>query len=164
MSIRSYLCVTNRGHEHCSTHHQMSLFHHRTFTQLQITHRLHFPSSTAPTQLFTMIMLAPVFHLTITITQSHTHTHTHYLSSGLSPTHRRVLFSQSTLQSVFPVFLVCFPVFWFCSCSWIILLPSPLDLVCRSPTHACLRITLVSCPCHTCLLLPDPACIDHVLQ
>ncbi len=41
--------------------------------------------------------------------------------------------------------------------------PSPLDIVCRSPTHACPRITLLSCPCHTCLLLPDPACIDHVV-
>ncbi len=37
---------------------------------------LHFPSVTAPTQLFTIITLAPDFHLTITITQSHPHTHT----------------------------------------------------------------------------------------
>ncbi len=60
--------VTNRGHEHCFTHHQMSLFHHRTFTQLQITLRLHFPSFTAPTQLFTIITLAPVHYHPITHT------------------------------------------------------------------------------------------------
>ncbi len=47
-----------------------------TFIQLQITLRLHFPSFTAPTQLFTIITLAPVHHLSITIIQSHTHTHT----------------------------------------------------------------------------------------
>ncbi len=36
---------------------------------------------------------------------------------------------------------------------------SPLDIVRRSKTHACSRNTLVSCPCHTCLLLFDnPAC------
>ncbi len=39
-----------------------------TFTQLQITHRLHFPSFTAPTQLFTIITLAPVHHHPITHT------------------------------------------------------------------------------------------------
>ncbi len=86
-------------------------------TQLQITHRLHFPSSTAPTQLFTMITLAPVFHLTITITQSHTHTHTHYINPGLSLTHCRVLFSPATLLSVSQVFLDCLPVFDSCPCS-----------------------------------------------
>ncbi len=90
--------VTNRGHEHCSTHHQRSLFHHRTFTQLQITLRLHFPSFTAPTQLFTIITLAPVHH--------HPITHTHYINPGPSATLCRVLFSPATLRSVFPVFLV----------------------------------------------------------
>ncbi len=66
--------VTNPGHELLFIHHQRSLTHHIDFhtTQLQITHRLHFPSSTAPTQLFTLITLAPVNHLTITITQSDT--------------------------------------------------------------------------------------------
>ncbi len=29
--------VTNPSHEHCSTHHQRSLSHHWTLTQLQIT-------------------------------------------------------------------------------------------------------------------------------
>ncbi len=89
-----------------------------TFTpQLQITHRLHFPSSTAPTQLFTLITLAPVHHLTITITQSHTH----YISSGLSPTHCRVLFSLATLQSVSQYSQLDFLCSDFCPCSWIIL-------------------------------------------
>ncbi len=34
-----------------------------------------------------------------------------------------------------------------------------LDIVRRSSTHACPMITLVSCPCHICLLLFDPACV-----
>ncbi len=34
-----------------------------------------------------------------------------------------------------------------------------LDIVCRSSTHACPKDYSVSCPCHTCLLFIDPACI-----
>ncbi len=60
--------VTNRSHELCSTHHQMSLLHHRTLTQLQITLRLHFPSFTAPTQLFHVYLAAPVHYHPITHT------------------------------------------------------------------------------------------------
>ncbi len=92
-------------------------------TQLQITHRLHFPSSTAPTQLFTIITLAPVFHLTITITQSHTL----YLNSGLSPTHCRVLLAClhtkrfPSLPCLIPVFrfLPVFLVYSLCLALWI---------------------------------------------
>ncbi len=73
--------VTNRGHEHCSTHHQMSLFHHRTFTHLQITLRLHFPSFTAPTQLSTIITLAPVHYHPITHTLYKPWTFCHTLPS-----------------------------------------------------------------------------------
>ncbi len=114
-------------------------------TQLQITHRLHSPSVTALTQLFSIISL----HL-FTIIQSHTH----YISSGLSATHGRVLFSLATLQSVFPSFLSLFPCV---PIPWIILsaLPSGLSL----PKDYSLPH-----PCYTCLLLSDPACIDHVSQ
>ncbi len=105
--------VTNRGHELCSTHHQMSLFHHRTLTQLQITlldyishHSLH------PHSCFTLISL----HL-FTIIQSPTH----HINPDPSATLCRVLFSLATLQSVFLDFLVCFPVFRFRPCPWIIL-------------------------------------------
>ncbi len=99
----NFCSLTTRGHSPITW----------TFTphsQPQITQGLHFPSSTAPTQLFTMITLAPVYHLTITITQSHTHTHTHYLSSGLSLTHCRVLLAQLHTKR-FPVSRVRFPVF-----------------------------------------------------
>ncbi len=34
-----------------------------------------------------------------------------------------------------------------------------LDIVRRSSTHACPKDYPVSCPCHTCLLFIDPACI-----
>ncbi len=34
-----------------------------------------------------------------------------------------------------------------------------LDIVCRSLTHASPKDYSVSCPCHTCLLVIDPACI-----
>ncbi len=34
-----------------------------------------------------------------------------------------------------------------------------LDTVRRSSTHACPKDYSVSCPCHTCLLFIDPACI-----
>ncbi len=34
-----------------------------------------------------------------------------------------------------------------------------LDIVCRSSTHASPKDYSVSCPCHTCLLFIDPACI-----
>ncbi len=51
-------------------------------------------------------------------------------------------------------------------CNWTIarviglpLLSSPLDIVRRSKIHACPRITPVPCPCHTRLLLLDPACV-----
>ncbi len=133
-----------------------------TFTQLQITLRLHFPSFTAPTQLFTIITLAPVHHLSITIIQSHTHTHTHYINSGLSLTLCRVLFSLATIEafSLYSLFDSC--VLIPARVPGLFSLPSPLDIVRRSPTHACPWIILVSCPCHTCLLLSDPACIDHV--
>ncbi len=100
MNIASH---TTRGHSSTTW----------TFTQLQITHRLHFPSFTAPTQLFTIITLAPVHY--------HPITHTHYINPEPSATLCRVLFSPATLQSVFPVFPVWFPVFWFCPCSWNIL-------------------------------------------
>ncbi len=139
-----------------------------TFTphsQSQITQGLHFPSSTALTQLSALITHTPETNLTITITQSHTHTHTHthYINSGLSHTHCWVLFSLATvnafpsLPSLNSCVLIPARVLGLFSLS------SPLDIVCRSPTHACPWIILVSCPCHTCLLLSDPACIDHVL-
>ncbi len=56
-----------------------------TFTQLQITHRLHFPSVTAPTQLFTIISLAPVHHHPITHTLYKLWTFSHTLPSIVSP-------------------------------------------------------------------------------
>ncbi len=56
-----------------------------TFTQLQITHRLHFPSFTAPTQLFTIITLAPVHHHPITHTLHKPWTFSHTLPSIVSP-------------------------------------------------------------------------------
>ncbi len=34
-----------------------------------------------------------------------------------------------------------------------------LDIVCRSSTHASPKDYSVSCPCHTCFLFIDPACI-----
>ncbi len=34
-----------------------------------------------------------------------------------------------------------------------------LDIVCQSSTHASPKDYAVSCPCHTCLLFIDPACI-----
>ncbi len=81
-----------------------------TFTphsQSQITIGLHFPSSTAPTQLCTdhahTCKQSPNHHHPIT------HTHTHYISPGHSPIHCRVLFSLATLQSGFPSFLSLFP-------------------------------------------------------
>ncbi len=52
-----------------------------TFTQLQITLRLHFPSFTAPTQLFTIITLAPVHHHPITHTLHKPWTFSHTLPS-----------------------------------------------------------------------------------
>ncbi len=58
--------VTNPGHELCFTPHSQS----------QITQGLHFPSSTAPTQLSALITHTPANNHPITITQSHTHTHT----------------------------------------------------------------------------------------
>ncbi len=133
----------------------MSLLHHRTLTQLQITLRLHFPSFTAPTQLFTFISL----HL-FTIIQSHTHTI--YTLDILS--HPAEYCLACLLTKRFP----CIPSLISCvlipaRVPGLFSPPSPLDIVCRSPTHACPRITLLSCPCHTCLLLPDPACIDHVV-
>ncbi len=71
--------VTNPGHELCFTPHSQS----------QITQGLHFPSSTAPTQLSALITHTPANNHPITITQSHTHTH--YISPGHSPIHCRVL-------------------------------------------------------------------------
>ncbi len=146
--------LTTRGHSPITMD-----FH---TTQLQITHRLHFPSSTAPTQLFTIITLAPVFHLTITITQSHTHTHT--LLKLWTFSHSLPSIVSLSAYKAFPQFTLfdsCVPIP--ARVPGLFSLPCPLDIVRRSPTHACPWIILVSCPCHTCLLLSDPACIDHVL-
>ncbi len=119
-----------------------------TFTphsQSQITQGLHFPSSTAPTQLSALITHTPENNLTITITQSHTHTHTHTLHNpGFSPTHCRVLlvclhtkrFLIPSLITRVSGYSLCFalwtliiPRLDYCSSLWIISLPSPLDTV-----------------------------------
>ncbi len=108
------------------------------------------------------------------------HNHTHYISLGLPLRWCQVLFSLASLQSVLS-YLVRFPVFWFlpvapglfslpcpvwtlfaarldyCSFSWILSLPIPLDIVCWSSTHTCSTDCSVFCPCHTCLLFTDPA-------
>ncbi len=67
--------VTNPVHAIPFTHHQRSLVHHidsYTTLLLPFTIELHFPSSTALTQLFALITLTPENSHTITITQSHT--------------------------------------------------------------------------------------------
>ncbi len=81
----NFASLTTRGHSPITW----------TFTQLQITHRLHLPSFTAPTQLFTIITLTPENNLT-----SPSPNHTRYINPGLSLTPCRVLFSLATLQSV----------------------------------------------------------------
>ncbi len=66
--------VTNPGHELPPNSHQRSLVQHidsYTTLLLPFTIELHFPSSTAPTQLFALITHTPENYLTITITQSH---------------------------------------------------------------------------------------------
>ncbi len=86
----------------------MSLFHHRTFTHLQITLRLHFPSFTAPTQLSTIITLAPVHYHPITHTLYKPWTFCHTLPSiVLACLHTKRFPCISSLISWFlPVFLV----------------------------------------------------------
>ncbi len=67
--------VTNPVHAIPFTHHHRSLVHHidsYTTLLLPFTIELHFPSSTALTQLFALITLTPENSHTITITQSHT--------------------------------------------------------------------------------------------
>ncbi len=104
------------------------------FTQLQITQGLHSPSSTAPTQLSALITHTPEYNLPITITQSHTHTHTLHKPWTFSHSLPSIV-SQLPFQSVFLVSLVCFPVFRFRPCPWIILsaLPSGLSLPIADP-------------------------------
>ncbi len=101
--------LTTRGHSHITDSHTVS-YH---------PFRLRLPSFTAPSQLFHIISL----HL-FTIISSHTH----YISPEHSATLCRVLLAQSALQSVFPVSLVCFSVFRFRPCPWIILSAEPSGL------------------------------------
>ncbi len=92
-----------------------------------------------------------------------THTHTHYISPGHSPIHGRVLLA-SLAYEAFPSFPSLFSCVLFdfpCSDSarapGLFSLPCPLDIVRRSPTHACLRTILCLIPaipvCY-CLTLP----------
>ncbi len=160
----NFCSLTTRGHSPITV----------TFTphrQLQITQGLHFPSSTAPTQLFTLITLAPENHLTITITQSHTLYKLWTFSCSLPS-----IVSPATLQSVSSFPCLIFPclipacVFGFTPS------PSPLDSVCTSlglllvlldylsawPSGFCMLIVdpryssdcSVSCLCHTCSAVP----------
>ncbi len=135
-----------------------------TFTQLQITHRLHFPSFTAPTQLFTIITLAPVHHHPITHTLHKPWTVSHTLPS---------IVSLSALQSVsqYPELdFLCsqYPELDFlcsdsCPCSWFILSALPSGYCSPIVDPRLPKDYSLPCLCHTCLLLSDPACIDHVL-
>ncbi len=111
-----------------------------TFTphsQSQITQGLHFPSSTAPTQLSALITHTPANNHPITITQSHTHTHTLHKPWTFSHS-RPSIVSQSTYKAfpsfpefVFRVSQVCFPSDFPCSDSAraprLFSLPCPLD-------------------------------------
>ncbi len=64
-----------------------------------------------------------------------THTHTHYISPGHSPIHCRVLLASLPTKRFSLVSLVCFPVFRFRPCPWIILsaLPTGLSLPIADP-------------------------------
>ncbi len=160
----NFCSLTTRGHSPIT----WTLTPH---SQLQITQGLHFPSSTAPTQLFALIRHTPENNLT-----SPSPNHTHYINSGLSLALCRVLLTQLHTKPfpvsrvrfpvfpvsrvrfpVFPVSRVRFPVSWFLHVPGLFSLPSPLDKVRRSPTHACPWIIL--CPvfvipvCH-CPTLP----------
>ncbi len=79
------------------------------------------------------------------------------------------MFSRVWLLPVFPGFTS-----WICLALWTLFAPHLdycclpglslfalplLDIVRRSSTHACPKDNSVSCPCHTCLLFIDPACI-----
>ncbi len=91
--------VTNPVHALPFTHHQRSLVHHidsYTTLLLPFTIELHFPSSTALTQLFALITLTPENYLTITITQSHT-LYKPGTSSRITPS----IVCPATLQSVY---------------------------------------------------------------
>ncbi len=116
--------VTNPGHELCFTPHSQS----------QITQGLHFPSSTAPTQLSALITHTPANNHPITITQSHTHTHTLHKPWTFSHSLPSIV-SQSTYKAFSLVSLVCLPVFRFRPCLWIILsaLPTGLSLPIADP-------------------------------
>ncbi len=96
----NFCSLTTRGHSPIT----WTLTPH---SQLQITQGLHFPSSTAPTQLFALITHTPENNLT-----SPSPNHTHYINSGLSLALCRVLLAQ-LLYKAFPVFRVRFPVCWF---------------------------------------------------
>ncbi len=98
MTKRGYVIVTNPVHALPFTHHQRSLVHHidsYTTLLLPFTIELHFPSSTALTQLFALITLTPENYLTITITQSHT-----LYKPGTSSRITQSTVSPATLQSV----------------------------------------------------------------
>ncbi len=103
--IYIYIYVTNPGHELCSTHHQMSLFHHRTFHTVTDHSRTTFPiihctnTAVCTDHAHTWIQ-SPNHH--------HPITHTHYISPGHSPIHCRVLLA-SYLSKRFPSFLSLFP-------------------------------------------------------
>ncbi len=101
-----------------------------TFTphsQSQITQGLHFPSSTAPTQLSALITHTPANNHPITITQSHTHTHT--LHKPWTFSHSLPSIVSLATYKAFPWFLSLFPVFpsilGLISC--VLILPVPLD-------------------------------------
>ncbi len=150
----NFCSLTTRGHSPIT----LTFTPHR---QLQITQRLHFPSSTAPTQLFALIMHTPENNLTLPWLHHWSHNHTLY-SLGLPLALCRVLFSLATLPSVLS-YLVRFPVFWFlpvlldyslCLALWIL-------YVDRRPTLA-LRIALCFAPAiPVCCLLTLPE-YDHV--
>ncbi len=95
----------------------------------------------------------------------HPITHTHTLHKPWTFSHSLPsIVSLVCIQSVskFPEFVL--PVFWFRPCSWTILsaLPSGLSLPIADPRLP--KDYSLPHPCYTCLLLSDPACIDHVFK
>ncbi len=123
--------------------------------------RLHFPSSTAPTQLSALITHTPANNITQSPSPNHTHTHTlhkpwtfsHSLPSIVSLVCIRSVFLVSSLDFLCSDSLPVLLVYCLCLALWILFADRdprlPLDYSCV-------------CPCHTCLLLLDPACSDHV--
>lgn len=121
----------------------MSLTHHTDSYTTQHT-GLHFPQPIALTQLFSLITPTPENHFTITITQSHINV------SWINP-------SSCRSDCVCPLFglLLSFQ-------DYLSALPLWILYADRRPTLAP-RIAL-SCLCHTCLPLSDPACFLNMFS